>query len=324
VIRRAGNSNPASRVLVFAATELGEYGFGDSHPFGNDRLAAFRDEMARRGLDSRVVAGPSRLATAEELERFHDPAYLRRARSLSNSGFGYLDHGDTPARKGIFEAASRVVGTALEAVEAVMHTRNRRAFLPIGGLHHGRRSAAAGFCVLNDCAVVIETLKSHYGLERIAYVDIDAHHGDGVYYDFEDDPAVILADIHQDGRTLFPGTGDANECGRGAGLGRKLNLPLEPGAGDEAFLQAFDAALAHVASFEPEFILLQAGADSIAGDPLTQLRFTPAAHCHATRTLCDLAGHYAHGRILVMGGGGYDRANIARTWTAVVETLIEA
>lgn len=311
-------------MLTLAADpSLAEYGFGESHPFGNDRLPAFWAEALRRGIDRRVIVPEARLATEEELLRFHDFAYIERARFLSEVGIGYFDGGDTPARKGILEAASRVAGAALDAVDAIMSGGGPRAFLPIGGLHHGRRDSASGFCVLNDCGIVIETLKQVHGLERIAYVDIDAHHGDGVFYEFEDDPAVIFADIHEDGHYLFPGTGFADERGRGDAAGTKLNIPMPPGADSGNFLDAWPAVEAHLERFQPEFILLQAGADSIRGDPLTHLQFTPSCHRHAAGSLRELADRFCDGRLLAMGGGGYSLANLATTWCEVVEALLE-
>jgi acetoin utilization protein AcuC len=158
-------------------------------------------------------------------------------------------------------------------------------------------------------------------LQRIAYVDIDAHHGDGLYYGFESDPGVIFADIHEDGRHLYPGTGSDDEIGKGEATGTKLNLPLMPGADDAAFEPAWQRVLRHLESFAPEFIILQAGADSVAGDPLTHLRFSPGAHARATADLRDLAERLGHGRLLATGGGGYHRPNIATAWNAVVEHL---
>ncbi|GJL83739.1 MAG: acetoin utilization protein AcuC [marine bacterium B5-7] len=310
-----------STIEVYAESALGDYGFGDNHPFGNDRLGAFKREFIARGLDQLVALPPSRLATSEELLRFHTQDYLKRAQSLSKIGFGYLDLGDTPARLGIFDAAARVVGTALEAAESLMSSDTRRCFLPIGGLHHGRRDSAGGFCVLNDCGVVIETLKQQYGLDRIAYVDIDAHHGDGVFYEFEDDPSLLVADIHEDGRFLYPGTGMSEETGRGRALGLKLNIPMLPESDEAAFLNEWPRVLEHVAQFSPEFIMLQAGADSVVGDPLTHLEFTPACHRHACRTLCDLADSLSS-PLMIMGGGGYNLHNIAQTWCGIVEELL--
>ena len=171
---------------------------------------------------------------------------------------------------------------ALVAAEALMSGRCRRAFVPIAGLHHAGRDRAAGFCVFNDCGVVVEYLRRSHGLERVAYVDIDAHHGDGVYYAFEDDPSVIIADIHEDGRFLFPGTGAATETGRGAAEGTKLNLPLAPGAGDADFLAAWDRIEEHLERHRPQFILFQCGAD-MAGTRCPAL--SEAAHAHAARRL---------------------------------------
>jgi acetoin utilization protein AcuC len=193
--------------------------------------------------------------------------------------------------------------------------------VPIAGLHHAARRGAAGFCALNDCGVLVEWLRREHGLQRIAYVDIDAHHGDGLYYGFETDPGLIFADIHEDGRHLYPGTGSDDEIGKGEAKGTKLNLPLMPGADDAAFAPAWQRVLRHLESFAPEFIILQAGADSVAGDPLTHLRFSPAAHARATADLRDLAERLGHGRLLATGGGGYHRPNIASAWNAVVAHL---
>ncbi len=312
---------PAPTVLVIADEPLGRYGFPDGHPFGSDRLASFLREFRARGLDLRTVAGGSREADDAELLRFHTPGHVERVRARSIAGGGFLDKGDTPAFRGVHEAAARVVGSALDATAALMEGRARRAFVPIAGLHHATRDAAAGFCVYNDCGVVIETLRREYGLTRIAYVDIDAHHGDGVFYAFEQDGDVVFADLHEDGRFLYPGTGTADETGRGAGAGLKLNLPLPPEADDACFAEAWSVALEHVARYRPEFILLQAGADSLGGDPITHLQLTEASHFRAAADLCRLADEIGHGRVLGLGGGGYNRLNLGRAWSAVVAAL---
>lgn len=308
--------------LVFGA-QIARYGFGNGHPFGPDRHDVFLRELAEEDLQRSVQALEPRPATREELEAFHSPRFIDLVRERSQTGEGFLDAGDTPAWPGVFEAASNVVGAALVATEALMSGRTRRAFVPIAGLHHASRSHAAGFCVFNDCGVVIELLKRRYGLSRIAYVDIDAHHGDGVFYSFEDDPAVVFADIHEDGRFLYPGTGAAEETGVGPARGTKLNLPLMPGAGDEEFYAAWAQVEAHLERFAPEFILFQCGADSLKGDPITHLQFSEEAHAHAAARLVALAERHADGRILGLGGGGYNRRNIARAWTRVVRAFVE-
>lgn len=311
------------RVRVYHGPALAAYGFGEGHPFGPDRLEAFWREFTRRGLDRRVEIVAPVAGTDDELARFHTRDYLARVKQQSHTGTGYLDYGDTPAFPGVYPAASTVVGSVLDAQRAILAGKCRRAFVPIAGLHHARRDDAAGFCVFNDLGVAIEALRAAHGIRRIAYVDIDAHHGDGVFYAFEDDPELIFADLHEDGRTLYPGTGSTSETGRGRAAGTKLNVPMPAGAGDDAFFAAWNRVETFVRAARPEFILLQAGADSIDGDPLTHLRYSPAAHGHAARRLGVLADECGHGRVLATGGGGYNRANLANAWCAVVEGLLD-
>jgi acetoin utilization protein AcuC len=312
----------AHSVLVVAGERLARYGFPDGHPFGIDRHAAFYAEFSARGLDKRVRLAETRAATRAELQSFHTPEYVDLVATRSRSGEGFLDAGDTPAFRGVYEAAADVVGATLLAAGEIMAGKARRAFIPIAGLHHATRAGAAGFCVFNDCGVAVEMLRRNHGLKRIAYVDIDAHHGDGVYYGFDDDPDLIFADIHEDGQYLYPGTGREDEIGRGAAAGAKLNIPVPPGADDAVFDAEWPRVLAHLRKFEPEFIILQAGADSVGGDPITHLRFTAESHQRAARDLSALADELGHGRVLGTGGGGYNRINLAKAWTGVVEGLL--
>jgi acetoin utilization protein AcuC len=311
----------AASVTLIAGPELATYGFPSGHPFGPDRYAAFMGEMTRSPSFEALIKRAPRAATREELESFHEPRYVEFVHELSARGSGLLDGGDTPAFPGVYEAAAFVVGGTLEGLAAVMQGDTPRAFIPIGGLHHAGRGHAAGFCVFNDCGVAIEAARRIYGLERIAYVDIDAHHGDGVFYAFEEDPLLAFADLHEDGRFLYPGTGSRSETGRGPALGTKLNVPMPPGADDAAFLKAWEEVERYVDAAHPELILLQCGADSLAGDPITHLRYTAAAHAHAAIRVAVLADRHAEGRVLAMGGGGYNRANLATAWTRVVEAL---
>jgi acetoin utilization protein AcuC len=311
-------------VGVFYGEALRSYAFGDGHPFGPDRLDAFWTEATARKLDEAVSIRDPEMAQRLEIERFHTPAYVDLVMERSKTGEGFLDCGDTPAFKGIYEAAATVAGTTLAACRAIMSGACRRAFVPIAGLHHAQRHAAAGFCALNDCGIAIESLKQEFSLQRIGYVDIDAHHGDGVYYGFEDDPAVLFADLHEDGRFLYPGTGAGHEQGKGAAAGTKLNIPMRPDAGDEDFFAAWQRVEAFLDAQRPEFILFQCGADSISGDPITHLRFSTAAHAHAATRLCAIADRHCDGRLLAMGGGGYNRRNLALAWCAVLEAMVAA
>jgi acetoin utilization protein AcuC len=314
-------SDSRPRVFVYRGRQLANYGFGNDHPFGPDRHDAFHGELAAVGLGPAMQYAEPRRASVEDLTLFHTPEYIDRVARLSQEGRGFLDAGDTPAFPGVFEAASDVVGTTLAAVDAVMQGETRRAFVPIAGLHHAARANAAGFCVFNDCGVAVEHLRKQYGLERIAYVDIDAHHGDGVFYGFEDDPDLLFADIHEDGRFLYPGTGSAGETGTGLARDTKLNIPMAPGADDTDFQAAWARVADYIDRASPDFIIFQCGADSLAGDPLTHLAFSEEAHAAAARALCELADIHCKGRIVGTGGGGYDRRNLARAWTRVVQAF---
>ena len=310
-------------MLLIADEATGRYGFPDGHPFGPDRQEAFLRECRERSLLGRTIPGQSRQATDIELASFHTQRYLAFVRERSAEGRGALDAGDTPAFPGCFEAAASVAGATLEAAAAILRGEARRAFVPIAGLHHATRDGAAGFCIFNDCGIVIEQLRATPGLGRIAYVDIDAHHGDGVFYAFESDPDVVFADLHEDGTYLYPGTGRADEAGIGAAAGTKLNIPLPPGSDDAHFAAEWPAVIAHLEAFRPGFIVLQCGTDSLGGDPITHLALTPASHARAAADLCVLADRLGHGRVLALGGGGYNRGNLARGWCAVLEALID-
>ena len=310
-------------VLVYRGESIAAYGFGDPHPFGTDRHDVFHAELDKADLGGAIEYGHPRPALVDELALFHTADYIDKVSRMSAEGRGWLDNGDTPAVPGIYDSASAVVGAVLCAVDEVMHENHKRAFIPIAGLHHAARSGAAGFCVFNDCGIAVEYLRQQYGLKRVAYVDIDAHHGDGVFYGFQGDPDLIYADIHEDGRYLYPGTGAAEETGTGAAQGTKLNIPLPPGATDADFRGAWSDVEAYLDSRQPEFIIMQCGADSLEGDPITHLCWTEEAHSFAAASLCRLADKYCNGRIIGTGGGGYNRRNLARAWTRVVQSFID-
>jgi acetoin utilization protein AcuC len=311
-------------VLVYRGEEIANYGFGDPHPFGTDRHDVFHAELAEANLGDAISYARPRQASVDELLLFHTADYIDKVSRMSVDGKGFLDEGDTPAVVGIFDAASNVVGSTLAAVDAIMRGEAKRAFVPIAGLHHAARNTAAGFCVFNDCGIAAEYLRKNHGLQRIAYVDIDAHHGDGVFYGFEDDPDLIFADVHEDGRHLYPGTGAAEETGTGRARGTKLNIPMQPGADDADFARAWTRVEAYLDHAKPEFIIFQCGADSLEGDPITHLRYTEQAHADAASALCRLSDKHCQGRIVGTGGGGYNRDNLARAWTRVVQSFVAA
>ena len=310
---------------VILGKELSNYSFGEKHPLNSGRLDAFWSQISQsETIDSGnlKLLSPA-LADETTISSFHDKNYINFVKESSKTGLGYLDSGDTPSFKGVFEASMYVVGSTLLAIDTVINNTNGilHAFNPIGGLHHARRNAAGGFCVFNDIGNAIIYARKKYNLKKILYVDIDAHHGDGVYYEFEQDPDLIIADIHEDGSFLYPGTGFESENGLGAGKGSKLNLPLQPGATDSDFISAFMKIENFINSMNFELIIFQCGADGLSGDPLTHLRYTEKSHEYAAKALHRVAHDKAHGRIIGLGGGGYNKQNLAIAWKKVVESF---
>lgn len=310
------------KLCVMLGDELANYHFGKEHPFGPKRYWAFKEEFECRELDKKVLLSEPQQASEKQLALFHTQDYIDKVKILSEKGEGYLDYGDTPAIKGIYESACTVVGTTLKAIDLVMKGDCHFAFTAIAGLHHATRNSAAGFCVFNDCGIAIEYLREQYNIQRIAYVDIDAHHGDGVFYSFEDDHDLCIVDFHQDGTSLYPGTGFINETGKGQAVGTKLNIPLPANSTDKMAKALWKNAEDFIEKFKPEFILFQCGADSLAGDPITLLNLTSDFHVYVASRLSLLANKHCADRLLAMGGGGYNLDNIKAAWNDVIEGLI--
>ncbi|MEM2884288.1 MAG: acetoin utilization protein AcuC [Nitrososphaerales archaeon] len=305
---------------IYYGEELLQYAFPNGHKFNKERVKSFWEAVQILGLLERRevrVLKPA-LASTDILELFHTKEHIEFVKKMSEVGSGLLDYGDTPAFKGVFEAASYVVGSVVDAVDRVMLGEVEHCFIPVAGLHHARRDRAAGFCVFNDIGVAIVYAKKKYGLNRILYVDIDAHHGDGVFYEFYDDPMVWIADIHEDGRYLYPGTGFREETGSPHAPNTKLNIPLPPGATDREFIEAFKEVEEFARRAEPQLIFFQCGADGLEGDPITHLRYTYRAHRHAAERLHEVAHILCKGRIIATGGGGYNENNTAAAWNAVL------
>lgn len=315
----------SNKIGVCIDDALSHYGFGDDHPFSNHRYFAFVDELARRDLMYQVYPFETQLSDDEHLVLFHDKAYINRIKNASLTGEGVLDEcGDTPVYIGIYEDGLRVVGSVVKATHAMMKGEYKRIFIPIAGLHHAMPDKTAGFCIFNDVGIAINVLKNDYNLTKIAYVDIDAHHGDGLYYPFEADETVIFADIHEDGRYVFPRTGFDHEIGIGKAEGKKINRALVPLNGDTEFFVHWQEILAFLHEQKPEFIFFQAGCDGISGDPLAHLHYSLKVHEQVTKDLCEIADLYAGGKLIAVGGGGYNLHNLARAWGSVVNQLLES
>ncbi len=291
------------------------YDFGGDHPFNEaSRELAVRLFEATLLPDQRSSIDWQRTVEAAKtstLLSFHAASYLEEIRAASTAqDRRSLDGGDTPAFPGCFAASARIAAGTERAVQLVLE-RGGTAFAPAGGLHHAHRDRASGFCIFNDVAVGIAAALG--AGRRVAYVDIDVHHGDGVMYGFYGTGRLLDIDIHQDGRTLFPGTGRVDETGTGDGAGLKVNLPLPPEVGDEALVPLVRRVVTPlIREFRPDLLVVQHGVDGHWGDPLAQLQFTPAGYAEVDRALVALSRECG-GRLVVTGGGGYQPSNVART-----------
>ncbi len=298
------------------------YDFGPGHPLAPVRVEltmALARELGVLDLPSVTVTGPAPAEPAE-LELVHDPAYIDAVRQAGADGRANLRYGlgtpDNPVFRGMHEVSALVVGATLAAARAVWPGPARHAVNIAGGLHHAMRRSASGFCVYNDPAIAISALLEA-GAQRIAYVDLDVHHGDGVQAAFYHDPRVLTISLHEHPATLFPGTGLAIETGSGDGRGFAVNLPLPAFTGDAGWLRAFDAVVPPLLrAFRPDVLVSQHGCDSHALDPLAHLELSIDAQRRAALMVHDLAHEVAGGRWLFTGGGGYELVQVVpRIWT---------
>ena len=255
------------------------------------------------------------------LLRIHSRAYVEAVRAASVGaptsdayGFG-LGTGDNPIFPGMHEVGLDICAATVTAVERVASGDCLRAANFSGGLHHALRNRASGFCLYNDVALAIDRAAARHDL-RVAYVDVDAHHGDGVQWLFYEHPRVMTVSLHESGHYLFPGTGDTNEVGRGRGRGLSVNMPLEPLTEDDSFLEVFERVIpSALEAFRPDLIVLQAGADAHRHDPLAHLALSLAGIRESYRRVRELADSLCNGRLVVTGGGGYDPyRTVPRAW----------
>jgi acetoin utilization protein AcuC len=267
-----------------------------------------------------VAIEPPRPADDGRLLTVHTPQYLEAVKGASVDpyhqwGFG-LGTTDNPMFAGMHEASALIAGASTAAAEAVWSGRVRRAVNIAGGLHHAMPSRASGFCVYNDPAIAIARMLE-MGAERVAYVDVDVHHGDGVQAVFYDDPRVLTISLHESPRTLFPGTGFADEIGGPHAPHSAINIPLPAGTGDDGWHQAFDAIVpGALREFRPQVLFSQCGADAHLLDPLADLRLTVDGQRASYLKMRDLAEELCDGRWVVSGGGGYALVEaVPRAWT---------
>jgi acetoin utilization protein AcuC len=305
--------------------EFQSYRFSPEHPFNQLRVKLAFDLLNKGGFVRDSQIRPPRMATDEEIALIHEQEYID---AVKKAGAGQLDkqlalqYGigteDTPIFENMHEASALLVGGTLTAVDYVLEGKAEHALNLGGGLHHGFKGKASGFCIYNDSSIAIKYIQQKYGL-RVMYVDTDAHHGDGVQWSFYDDPNVCTLSIHETGRYLFPGTGAVNERGQGAGYGYSFNVPLDAFTEDESFLYAYRSMMHEVAAyFKPDVILTQNGADAHYYDPLTHLCSTIKIYREIPKIAHEIAHQYCNGRWIAVGGGGYDIWRVVpRAWSLI-------
>jgi acetoin utilization protein AcuC len=329
--KSSGDFIMTDRSVFIFSEELLNYRFNSHHPFNQMRLKLTLDLIQKLGaIKDDQIAAP-RMATDEELCLIHDPNFVNAVRLAGQGklkdeaaeGYG-LGTEDTPIFENMHEASALLVGGTLTAADYVMTGKANHALHLGGGLHHGFRGKASGFCVYNDSSVAIKYLQEKYKA-RVLYVDTDAHHGDGVQWSFYDDPNVCTLSIHETGRYLFPGTGNVNERGQGKGYGYSFNIPVDAFTEDDSWLDAYNNALTEVAEFfKPDVILTQNGADAHYLDPLTHLSSTMRIYREIPKLAHEIAHKYCEGRWIAVGGGGYDIWRVVpRAWSLIWLEMIE-
>ncbi len=322
--KHASNERMKHAVFIFSEDQLG-YKFSETHPFNQKRLVLTIDLLKKMNALPDDLIVPARIATDEELLLAHDERYIDIVKKASvgqvtpEAGESYgIGTEDTPIFENMHEASARLVGGTLTAVDYVMEGKAQHALNLGGGLHHGFRGKASGFCIYNDSSVAINYLKSKYNA-RVLYIDTDAHHGDGVQWSFYDDPDVCTVSIHETGRYLFPGTGNINERGSGQGYGTSFNFPIDAFTEDESFLEIYRTSMKEIIEFfKPDVILTQNGADAHYLDPLTHLYGTMNIYKEIPKIAHELAHEYCEGRWIAVGGGGYDIWRVVpRAWSLI-------
>jgi acetoin utilization protein AcuC len=312
--------------LVYADA-LSQYRLSPEHPLRPIRLRHMHELIRASGLLDLVnVASPApRVATKQEIETSHDPDYVSIVEAISNGaiapGMGEFGLGtsDNPVRPGIYDTTALCVGSTLTASELVTSGKADVAFAPAGGVHHhAMPRSAAGFGIFNDAVIAMKAMVAA-GL-RVAYIDIDCHHGDGVQMGHYYSDQVLTISIHESGQWLFPGTGYVQEIGSGDGKGYSVNVPLAPYTQDDEWHATFDEVIPPlVRTFKPDVLFTQLGIDTHFQDPLTHLSLTTQGFNLAVKKLGVLATEI--GKWVAVGGGGYDLSAVARSWTMALASM---
>lgn len=303
---------------VLSSPAYRDYNFGPEHPFSPVRLEMLLDLIDHLGVTLDLREPP--VATRDDICTVHDDSFVSHVEAASAgtpkagaSRYG-LGTADVPTFDGMDTAARALVGGTLHGARLIESGEATRVLQLGGGLHHAQRKLASGFCVYNDLSVAIQHLRD--AGRRVAYLDIDVHHGDGVQNLHYEDPEVLTISLHESGRYLFPGTGTVHETGSRTGAGTSVNVPLEPFTEDESFLNVFERVVPYILeTFRPEVMVVQCGADAHFSDPLADLLLTTRAYEQLFSQIFALADAHCDGRLLLTLGGGYQPDATVRTWT---------
>jgi acetoin utilization protein AcuC len=324
---------PGSVALVYG-DELMKHHLSDQHPLQPIRVKLAVDLIRSTGLMEHCHLLPPRAARIDELHLVHSPDYVDLVRKLSDPGRrrqvspeaidrAGFESADNPVSDELHEGTSLVVGASMVAAQAIESGAALHVFSPSGGLHHAHRDRASGFCTYNDAAIACQWLKQQG--HRVAYVDVDVHHGDGVEGIFQADPDVLTISLHESGRYLFPGTGYPDDFGAGAGRGSAANLPFAPFTWDEPWLLGFEAVVPPLLRrFKPTVLVTQDGCDTHSLDPLAHLAGTTRIWPRVGKAFHELAHELCDGRWLALGGGGYAIYEVVpRAWTLLFAEMVE-
>ncbi len=303
--------------------KFGQYDLGFGHPFRGDRFVnvmRFFEEQGLLGLPGVTVLKPG-LVDRGDLLRVHDEEYVDLIFRLAEFGQPY--DVETPVSLRILEAARLVIGGAVMAGEAVYGGEVDRAVALGCGFHHAGKNYGGGFCLFNDVAVLVEYLREKYGLKRVLVLDYDVHFGNGTSDIYYSDPSVLFVSLHQDPRTLYPGTGFAEEIGEGDGEGFNVNVPLPPGIGDETYLEALREVFVPLAGeYKPDIILGNGGSDSHFADMLGSLGLTVKGFFELSRTVVGVAEKVCGGKMVLMVGSGYNPVVLPACWYALTAGVV--
>ena len=307
--------------LLFNTEEMRRYSLGPNHPMAPDRVRLALDVAGHFGLLTHFELACPRAANTSALQLAHTADYIAATRAeVPARRFG-IGTEDNPIAHGLSTVAARIAGATLEAARAVWSGHASRAVNLAGGLHHALPDAMAGFCMYNDAAIAIRWLLDN-GAARVAYLDLDAHHGDGVEKIFWSDPRVLTISVHESGLYLFPGTGFAHDIGGPGAEGTAVNVALPRNTPDDDWLQVIHSLIPPLLrAFRPDVLITQHGADPHLSDPLADLSVSVEAMGHAYRSVAAWADRFAAGRWVALGGGGYRPDPVARTWTQLLAAV---